>query len=407
MDRNEAIKIVKSHYPANKQMLNEALECLIPELKESEDEKIRKEIIKYLERTVPHHHRDEVLKSKEWTAWLEKQELKSNPYSGVSFSYNGNIWGMCARDNGVEILFDGELKAFLSSEKSFIYPTRPQPVLEPIKEEKAGNNNKVETKFKVGDWVVSPNGVYWHIDAIQNGRYEVTTDTGQCGNWPLDTNIYRLWTIQDAKDGDVLVDRFSKDNIIILYKGINPKLSVLAYCGWNGYNLSIKTNGLGYGNLDNTNYCPATKEQRDLLFQKMHEAGYEWDVEKKELKKIHIIDEGKAEMDYCFTKMMNGEKVSSAWDEEDEKILKDILVDVKFEGYNNDMLANSYKKINWLKSLKDRVQPKQKLNEYDNYVINKVLDWATFVNPTSSIFEKLPKKQFIESLKSLKQKIGE
>lgn len=44
-----------------------------------------------------------------------------------------------------------------------------------------------------------------------------------------------------------------------------------------------------------------------------------------------------------------------AWTEEDEKILKDILVDVKFEGYNNDMLANSYKKINWLKSLKERI----------------------------------------------------
>ena len=29
---------------------------------------------------------------------------------------------------------------------------------------------------------------------------------------------------------------------------------------------------------------PATKEQRDLLFQKMKEAGYEWDAEKKELK---------------------------------------------------------------------------------------------------------------------------
>jgi len=31
---------------------------------------------------------------------------------------------------------------------------------------------------------------------------------------------------------------------------------------------------------------PATKEQRDLLFQKMKEAGYEWDAGKKELKKI-------------------------------------------------------------------------------------------------------------------------
>ena len=41
------------------------------------------------------------------------------------------------------------------------------------------------------------------------------------------------------------------------------------------------------------------------------------DAEKKELSK-RVIDEGKAEMDYCFTKMMNGEKVNPTWNEEDE-----------------------------------------------------------------------------------------
>ena len=45
---------------------------------------------------------------------------------------------------------------------------------------------------------------------------------------------------------------------------------------------------MGYGGLDNTNYLPATKEQRDLLFSKMKEAGYEWDSKKKELKKIEV-----------------------------------------------------------------------------------------------------------------------
>jgi hypothetical protein len=30
---------------------------------------------------------------------------------------------------------------------------------------------------------------------------------------------------------------------------------------------------------------PATKEQRDILFSKMKEAGYEWNAKKKELKK--------------------------------------------------------------------------------------------------------------------------
>lgn len=93
-----------------------------------------------------------------------------------------------------------------------------------------------------------------------------------------------LWTINDANDGDVLVDSYSKDSIIILYKGIDKERSILAHCGWNGYNFSIKTNGLGYGGLDNTDYLPATKEQRNLLFQKMKEVCYEWDAENKELK---------------------------------------------------------------------------------------------------------------------------
>lgn len=49
MNKEEAIKIVRSHYPANKQMLNEALEFLISELKVSDDEKIRKAIHIYLD----------------------------------------------------------------------------------------------------------------------------------------------------------------------------------------------------------------------------------------------------------------------------------------------------------------------------------------------------------------------
>lgn len=95
-----------------------------------------------------------------------------------------------------------------------------------------------------------------------------------------------LWTINDANDGDVLVDSYSKDSIIILYKGIDKERRILAHCGWNGYNFSIKTNGLGYGGLDNTDYLLATKEQRDLLFKTMKNTHYEWDAEKKELKRL-------------------------------------------------------------------------------------------------------------------------
>lgn len=45
------------------------------------------------------------------------------------------------------------------------------------------------------------------------------------------------------------------------------------------------------GHIELNNSCvvynvhPASKEQRDLLFQKMRESGYEWDFENKKLKK--------------------------------------------------------------------------------------------------------------------------
>lgn len=39
MDRNEAIKVIKDNWPEIKPQLSEAIQILIPELKESEDEK--------------------------------------------------------------------------------------------------------------------------------------------------------------------------------------------------------------------------------------------------------------------------------------------------------------------------------------------------------------------------------
>ena len=50
------------------------------------------------------------------------------------------------------------------------------------------------------------------------------------------------------------------------------------------------------------------------------------------------------------------EEGKSKWTEEDEKMLKEIISDVKFEGYNNDMQAKSYEKVEWLKELKQRME---------------------------------------------------
>lgn len=85
------------------------------------------------------------------------------------------------------------------------------------------------------------------------------------------------------------------------------------------------------------------------------------------------------------------------WSEEDEKILKDIITDVKFEGYNNDMQANSYKKISWLKSL--RPQSTWKPNDEQMHY----LSWIANVKLGDSVVEQEVSKHLNELLKDLKK----
>ena len=149
----------------------------------------------------------------------------------------------------------------------------------------------VKPKFKVGDWLYhNKKGVY---PILITGYDENLGYQTEC----LSTKThlrqefvekeYHLWSIEDAKYGDVLVDTLSGTRALtILFRSINEDDSISAYCGWNGYTFRVTIDGLGYGTLSSTQYVPATAEQRGLLFQKMKEAGYQWDVEKKELKKI-------------------------------------------------------------------------------------------------------------------------
>ena len=78
MTREEAIERIK--YSIGKQAWaldendTEALYEVIPELRESEDEKVRKEIIGYLESKVATAEETELLYFKRWIAYLEKQK---------------------------------------------------------------------------------------------------------------------------------------------------------------------------------------------------------------------------------------------------------------------------------------------------------------------------------------------
>ena len=91
--------------------------------------------------------------------------------------------------------------------------------------------------------------------------------------------LIREWTIQDAKDGDVLATSAGA----FIYNGNNGGGSCPgSYCGINTlgrFQTGSETHWTG------KSVFPATKEQRDALMKAMNDAGYEWDTEKKELKR--------------------------------------------------------------------------------------------------------------------------
>ena len=147
------------------------------------------------------------------------------------------------------------------------------------------HTDKVEPKFKVGDWITNYYGeVTWKVISVDYVSYTLQNQLGKCIEDTIDyvNEAFHLWTIQDAKEGDVLA--FDNDTIVI-FKDLYNSTSFHSYChiedgifDFNKDDLPDWWNGEGFK--------PATKEQSDILFQKMKEAGYEWDAEKKELMKV-------------------------------------------------------------------------------------------------------------------------
>ena len=222
--------------------------------------------------------------------------------------------------------------------------------------------DKVEPKFHIGDWVVSPNGVYWHIDAINNNRYEVSSTDGARADWSLNTSLYRLWTIEDAKDGDVLV---ASDGSIFLFKG-TIDCACKHYVALTTDNVVKFNEGLEHYWETSTAVHPATKKQRDQLEKAMADAGYTFDFEKKELKKIAqnpVIEMKTPEKSLCvdsdtYNKIVDecvyGEQ-KSAWSEEDESHIRYLIECLEHckKGVALTMTTStSQEYINWLKSLK-------------------------------------------------------
>lgn len=130
----------------------------------------------------------------------------------------------------------------------------------------------ITPKFKVGDWLQYRAAKPFFVEEITEQGY---VNGNSCLPFEWENEIH-IWTIQDARAGDVLVH----NSFSFIFMGIKNGI-VKGICTELGDTI------LNFGNSECDNdYCPATKEQRDLLFRKMKESGYEWDAEKKELRKI-------------------------------------------------------------------------------------------------------------------------
>lgn len=202
---------------------NGIAEEIFTELKENDTERIRKNCIHFLELQKQHHAA--TFEIEECITWLEKQGKKST--------------------------------------------------------------DKTKPSFNVGDWVVliTSKSVY-QVEKKEN--YEYTLKNIHGGSFCVsfsNEELIREWTIEDAKDGDVI---FYDEGWICIFKCIHG-IWYSSYC-------FITDDGefhTGYERhaVDSTihgNAHPATKEQCDAFMKIMKDAGYKWDAEKKELRKEKV-----------------------------------------------------------------------------------------------------------------------
>ena len=374
-----------------------AIDEIFPELAESEDERIRKWCISHFKEcfrvTKDNVEYQEYLNNKV-IPWLENQKKQEQNKPSIWKHWSGN--GIAGNGEGMPIYlikvgYTYSLSSCLSFECDYIVlseldklmrekqsePTKINPsefdsqlnrlfrqfeslpkeelvsslsfylnvvqndgaYKDEEKQSEQKSADKVEPKFKVGDWITNDRYTRY-IVGINSKRYQFKNGTVQyCDD--VDKK-YHLWTIQDAKDGDVLSYVTDEGDLwLMIYQSLYEP-----YDGHVHYHaLLINDNFTSQGTcvISIDELKPAAKEQRDLLFQKMKEAGYEWNDEKKELKLL----------------ITNGGDFEPAWSEEDEEMLSEIIADVRFAQDRNPQSQMNQiifeEEVNWLKSLKQRI----------------------------------------------------
>ena len=214
--------------------------------------------------------------------------------------------------------------------------------------DKEHKNSETVEKFVVGKWYLCIKDFFGKGVHFDKGTAYYCAKEGclQCEygcHIAIVKDLYdnfKLWTIQDAKDGDVLVSTWKGNQYIYIFKNIEQGviISYIYYCP------KLDAVDMGAINMDNIPTVPATKEQQELLFSKIKEEGYKWD------------DTEKLGVDTNQNSSSITEQ-NLTWSEEDEAMCQETIdwFEQKCFPYASEEENPAKRSIGWLKSLKQRM----------------------------------------------------
>lgn len=344
MNKKEAIEIIKKNWPDSRYtMLREALQTLIPELKESEDEKIRNFLIGFIKACRWAEKEDQGWPSKEeCIAWIEKQsEQKSQCKSAFELwkDMRFEVYQQASGNRHEPNCSDDSTKMFSLNDIDEIF----EKIAENQGEQKVINeyNEHELTSYEIEKW----------NEAYEKG-YNIGYMNGKNEQKPTDAIAEMKqveWSEEDEKMCQETIDWFEKKCFPYALENENPARE------------SIK-------------WLKSLKDRVQT-------------------------------------------QPKQVWSEDDEYQINTILhgLDLKRELYKkegNQVEENRYStQYTWLKSLKDRVQPKQELNEEDEKMLNKIIEELTPYGecpdyPSQEEQEYYyTRQEMIDWLQSLKEKI--
>ena len=257
------------------------LKEIFPELNKNEDEKIRETLIDYLkERKSCESYGQYVLRYDRWINLLEKQD-ESDETKAKEFLINK---GYPIDTNDVlptyeemyNIIRDGLEKQREQNNADKVEPKGNNSIV-PYS---GKSNDKFEPKFHGGDFIKHNvvNTIYKVITVNSKSYYAESIKTGCRIEFFSAEQNFHLWTIEDAEEGDILYS--PKHDLLWIYKNRDE------------YHVASNSNFISVESLIeiSSDVRPATKEQRDFLFQKMKVYGYEWHADKKEVIRLNVTE---------------------------------------------------------------------------------------------------------------------